>query len=274
MPTSPMRRVIRECHALRRVLSAEDFRAFITRAVRNASAIYRTRTLTSVDAAMSRNLQICYHGRELVLPLLDIDAILAPHHDNPTFGNVREMYANDSYLRSFHLTLPVRVVLDLGANRGLFSLIALRVLDAEVVVGVEPCEFYGPVMQLLLDTNGHTQSRVIRYNKLIGSSLNKREAPAAYMSINDIRQQQHIARFNMVKIDIEGGERDIFCEADWLSHVDNMTMELHHFAGTLEMIPQALNRYGFRYVTTDQFGRPCKFKNAAFVYASCTGALR
>jgi hypothetical protein len=64
------------------------------------------------------------------------------------------MYANDSYLRLFRLKSLVRAALDLGANRGLFSLIALMALEAEIVVGVEPLEFYEPVMRILLDANG------------------------------------------------------------------------------------------------------------------------
>jgi hypothetical protein len=164
-------------------------------------------------------------------------------------------------------------VLDLGANRGLFSLIALMALDAEIVVGVEPSDFYEPVMRLLLDANKYAPERVIRYNKLIGSSPSEQRDPSKTISINRIREEQKITRFDLVKVDIEGGERDIFGEPDWLSHVDNITMELHHFAGNLAMIPQALERYGFRYIQTDQFGRECQFKEATFLYASRTGAL-
>jgi hypothetical protein len=273
MSISPIVRLAREYRALGQVLSARDFLALIACGVINLPGIVRTRNLTSVDSAMGRNLEIRYHNRRFLLPLADIDAILAPHHDNPTFGNVREMYANDSYLRLFHLQSPARVVLDLGANRGLFSLIALMALDANIVVGVEPLEFYEPVMRLLLDANKCAPDRVIRYNKLIGSSPAEQRDPSKTISINRIREEQKITRFDMVKVDIEGGERDIFGEPDWLPHVDNITMELHHFAGNLEMIPQALERYGFRYLQTDQFGRECQFKEAMFLYASRTGAL-
>jgi hypothetical protein len=222
---------------------------------------------------MSRNLEIRYHDRRFCLLLADIDTILAPHHDNPTFGNLREMYANDVYLRLFHLNSPVETALDLGANRGLFSLIALTALDADIVTAVEPRKFYEPVMRLLLDANGYATQRVVRYNKFIGSSIAQRSNPGDYISINVIREQQNISRFGMVKVDIEGAELDIFGEPDWLSHVDNITMELHHFAGNLELIPQTLKDYGFHYVATDQFGQECRFKESTFLYASCTGAL-
>lgn len=273
MPVGSIGRLIRECRSLRSVLSASDFRSFIAYAIINAPRVVATRKLLSVDISMSRNLAIRYHDRRFLLPLANIDALLAPHHDNPTFGNLREMYANDSYLRLFDLKLPVRVVLDLGANRGLFSLIALLALDAEIVVGVEPLEYYEPVMRLLLDVNECAPRRVIRYNKFIASPLTEQRNPTRYISIDRIRQQQKIARFGLVKMDIEGGERDIFGDPGWLLHVDNVAMEIHHFAGSLDMIPKALERYGFRYVATDQFGQACHFKDAMFLYASCTGAL-
>jgi len=273
MSIGPVARLLRECRSIRRVLSAGDFRSLVAYVVRNAPEIVRTRKLSSVDISMIRNLAIRYHDRRFLLPLADIDALLAPHHDNPTFGNLREMYANDSYLRSFRLKLPVATVLDLGANRGLFSLIAVMALDAKIVVGVKPLEFYEPIMRLLLDANGCAPSRVIRYNKFIGSPLTEQRNPGEYISIESIREQQRIARFGLVKMDIEGGELDIFGDPAWLSHVDNLTMELHHFAGNLDMIPHALERYGFPYVATDQFGQACQFKDAMFLYASCAGAL-
>ncbi len=75
-------------------------------------------------------------------------------------------------------------------------------------------------------------------------------------------------------MDIEGGERDLFEEPQWLSHADNLAMELHHhFAGGLEAIPRALECNGWRYLATDQFGRECPFSEAMFLYASRTGAL-
>jgi FkbM family methyltransferase len=267
-------RFLKEYRALREVLSAGDRRAFFAHTVRNGLQILRTKTLSKVDAGMSRDLEVHYHDRHFILPLANIDAILAPYSDNPTFGNLREMVANDCYLRLFRLPLPIQVVLDLGANRGLFSLIALMALDAEVVMAVEPLAFYEPIMRLLLEVNGCGESRMIRYNKFIASSSSERHNPSKYISINAIREQQQIARFGIVKMDIEGGELDIFREPDWLSHVDNVTMELHHFAGDLQIIPLALKEYGFQTVVTDQFGEACHFGKATFLYASCTGALR
>lgn len=136
---------------------------------------------------MSRDLSIRYHGREFFMPLSKVDSLLAPFRDNATFGNLKEMYANDCYLRRFCLSSSMRVVLDLGSNRGLFSLIALRVLAADVVVSVEPESVYAAITRLLLSANGFPPDRLIRYAKCIGSSAQERRDPCKYISINCIR---------------------------------------------------------------------------------------
>jgi hypothetical protein len=75
-------------------------------------------------------------------------------------------------------------------------------------------------------------------------------------------------------MDIEGHEKEVFAEPEWLANVDTITMELHpQFAGDLSLIPEALRRYGFEFVLTDQEGRPASIDSAMFLCASCVGAV-
>ncbi len=270
-----LRRFAIEYQSLSRALSKGDFLALLLRTARVSPEILRTRKLTALDAAMSRDLTVDYRGHRISVPVAKIDRVLAENHDNPTFGNIREMYAGDCYLRRFQVNGPVNAALDLGANRGLFSLLALVVLDAECVVGVEPLGIYEPVARLLLEANRIASGRAVRYQKLIGSSSEEKENPVKFVSINRIRAEQKIDRFGLVKIDIEGGERALFNEPDWLQHVDAITMELHSgLVGDLSVIPEALERYGFRYISTDDRGQKCAFPVASYLYASrATAAL-
>ncbi len=256
------------------MLSTADLMAFVGACAVRAPEVMRSGKLICVDAAMSRNLAIRYRGRRINLPIADIDALLAAHRDNPTFGNLREMYAKDCYLRRFRFASPIGPVLDLGANRGLFSLIALLALDADRVIGVEPLPQYDPVMRLLLEANGCDARRVIRYRRSIGSSAAESREPERFISIGRIRDEQGVARFGLVKMDVEGGESGLFDEPEWLAHIDNLSMELHHhLAGDLASIPRALESHGLRYLPTDKFGRECPFSSAMFLYASRVGAL-
>lgn len=267
-------RMVKEYDALRHTLTFTDCCALAVATVAKAPEILRTRRLTSLDAAMSRNVTVQYRNRRIVLPLADIDHMLADYKDNPTFGNVREMYAQDCYLQRLNFIPPIGTVLDLGANRGMFSLLALVALDADFVVGVEPTLKYEPVMQLLLEANHLTLQRVVRYNRLITSPSAERRDPAKNVSIETICREQGIDRLGMVKMDIEGWEKDLFNEPEWLERVDNIAMEVHpQFVSDLTMIPKALDDHGFRYLSTGQWGEPREVNQAMYVFASRTGAL-
>lgn len=242
--------------------------------VTQSPAILHTRKLTALDVAMSRNMTVHVGKTSIVMPLDRIDRILAANHDNPTFGNIREIYARNCYFEHLRLKPPVGAVLDLGANRGMFSLLALLALQADVVVGVEPIEVYEPVHRILLEANGCDLRRGPRYKKFAATPSAERQDPEHNVSIETILQEQKIDRFNLVKIDIEGHEKTLFSEPEWLSRVDNITMELHpHFVGDLSSIPAALTQYGFDWLAFNQAGEQVNIQKAMFLYASCTGSL-
>jgi hypothetical protein len=266
-------RVFEEFRALNRVLDRRDMASVLLASLAVAPAILKSGKLTALDAAMGRNITISFDGARVVLPLADVDRLLAVRNDNPTFGNVREMYARNCYLRRLKLKKPTRAVLDLGANRGLFSLLALTALGAEIAVGVEPAMDYDTVFQLLLQANRCAPERAPRYRKFASSPAIEREAPIENISIQTILREQEIDRFNLVKMDIEGHERMVFSEPEWLASVDHICMELHPDSGDLSLIPRALNEYGFEYVLTDQRGKSVGIQNAMFLYASCSGEL-
>ena len=266
-------RIVTEYNALSRVLEWRDMLSLTSAIAANAPEILRTRKLTAVDAAMSRNLTIHFDNFQIALPMADIDQILGVRNDNPTFGNLREMYARNCYLRCLRPQRPLRAVLDLGANRGMFSLLALVTLGAETAVGVEPTAIYEPVHRLLLESNRCNPARAPRYLKFISSPSLERQNPEQNVSIQTILREQNIERFNLVKMDIEGHEISLFAEPEWLANVDSLCMELHPHAGELSSIPRALDYFGFKYRLTNQHGKPAGMPNATFLYASCAGEL-
>jgi Methyltransferase FkbM domain len=268
------KRLFTEYSALARVLEPRDFISLLKATVVNSPSILQTGRLTAIDAAMSHNMTVRLGKSSLVLPLADIDGILAGQRDNPTFGNVREIYARNCYLKNLRLQAPQRAVLDLGANRGMFSLLALVELEAELAVGVEPVSNYLPVYKLLLDANRCDQERAPRYTKFISNPSEEQRDPERNVSVQTILREQKIDRFNLVKMDIEGGEKSVFSEPAWLAYVDTITMELHPQAvGDLSLIPQALERFGFDVLLVDQVGKPASIHSAAFLFASCNGSL-
>jgi len=271
---NPARRFISEYRDIARTLEARDFAHLLKETILNAPAILKSRNLTAVDSAMSRDMTVRFGNARLVIPLQEIDSILSSIRDNPTFGNVREMYARNCYLKHLRLERPLHAVLDLGANRGMFSLLALAELGAEIAIGVEPEPLYVSVFQLLLGANQCTKRRAPRYTKYISSPSSERANPEKNVSIQTICCEQAIEHFDLVKMDIEGGEKDVFSEPEWLRSTDNITMELHqHLAGELSLIPAALDRYGFTYRVFDQQGNSASMQTAMFLVASRTGSL-
>lgn len=268
---NPILRVAAEYRSLTRILEPKDVASLVKATITCAPAILKTKKLTALDRAMSRNITVRFGKSRLVLPLADIDRILKQRNDSPTFGSVREMYARNCYLRHLPVKAPQRAVLDLGANRGMFSLMTLLTLDAEIAVGVEPLPIYLSVHKHLLDVNRIDSRCAPRYTKFISSPVEERQNPDRNVSIETIMSEQKVDRFNLVKIDIEGGEKSIFSEPQWLEYVDNITMELHqHLVGDLSLIPRALERYGFDYALMDQGGYRADISSAMFLVASRT----
>jgi hypothetical protein len=269
-----LKRVLDEYRALAHTLDHKEFRSALLATAANSANILRTGRLTSVDVAMSRNMTAYFDNVRIVLPLADIDQDLKSRKDNPTFGNVREIYARNCYLRRLRLQKPQRTVLDLGANRGMFSILALLVLEAELVVGVEPTLDYSTVFERLLEANHCDPLRAPRYTRFISSPSVERNDPGRNVSIQTILRDHSIDRIDLVKMDIEGHERVVFEEPDWLAKVDNISMEVHpQFGGDLSIIPEALRRYEFEYAITDQQGTPTGIDAGVFLFASRIGAL-
>lgn len=174
-----LERFVNEYQALLPVLSRRDYLGLLSATVLNSHKIFSTGKLSTLDSAMSRNLCVTYRGRDVNIPVADIDRILRQHNDSPTFGNVREIFARDCYLRNLRINAP-SCVLDLGANRGVFSIMALVALQAKLVIGVEPQAVYLPAFERLLAANQCTSdraprtrgsSRVQRLRKPIPSTL-------------------------------------------------------------------------------------------------------
>ena len=176
---NPAMRLLAEYSTLARVLEPGDFLSLVKATMTHSPDILQTRKLAAVDAAMSRNMTVRFGKSRLVLPLADMDHILAVQDGSPTFGSVREMYARNCYLRHLRLKKPQRAVLDLGANRGMFSVLALVELGAEIAVGVEPIPLYLSAYKLLLEANCCDLNRAPRYTKFITSPSVERQDQSA-----------------------------------------------------------------------------------------------
>jgi FkbM family methyltransferase len=160
------------------------------------------------------------------------------------------MYCRNVYLRT-GLTMPTKGwVVDLGANRGLFSIWA-AVTGAQVIA-VEAQQGFAPLIQDLAGHNGvaervHVEIALASGVRVSGAkagvladdrrwSTTSHGAPTrpADVSIPELMVKYRIDRIGLLKIDIEGGEFAMLAADDdlsWLQEVDQIVLELHRDFG-------------------------------------------
>lgn len=164
---------------------------------------------------------------------------------------------NDIYLRQeygWNLNSSPKVIVDAGAYTGLSTtFFATRYPDA-MIVAIEPDE--DNFRLLSRNTARYANVQIVRaalwtesgYVSLVdpgngawslrlqeSSGSDTAEATPALRSrsiravtINDIIQEFQLDRINLLKIDIEGSEKEVFANSDpWIDFVDAICIELH-----------------------------------------------
>jgi len=224
--------------------------------------IVRERKLRSLDEEMSADLEVVYRGCRLRFPIEQIDACLAGLNDSPTFTALREMYFNDCYLWPFR-AFSVSAVIDLGANRCFFAPIALKVLNADIYVGVEPNKQYDRPVEILLGANAISAQRVHIYRKFVAA-----ESSDSTVTIPRIIQDLALDRVDLMKIDIEGHEYEIFRQVEWLDKVTSIVMELHPPSDKKSVLLDILQRSGFTAICSDARRRSVPVQGADYIFAT------
>jgi FkbM family methyltransferase len=188
-------------------------------------------------------------------------------------AGAREMYCRNVYLRTGFSLPHTGWVLDLGANRGLFSVWAA--LAGAQVVAIEAQQGFGPEIDRLAAHNGVSE-RVHVEIALAGGSVregasvgvvadDKRWATTSHgapqrpagMSVPQVMSAYQIGRIGLMKIDIEGGEFAVFSDQEdlsWLNQVDQVVMEVHGNFGDAAALVGRLRQHGFAADLRDNAG--------------------
>jgi FkbM family methyltransferase len=199
------------------------------------------------------------------------------------------MYCRNVYLRTGLVIRPGSWVVDLGANAGLFTVLAA--VEGARVVAVEAQQGFAPEIVRLCALNrvppGRVQIEVAMAMSdgpgaaLVGviadderwrhaSHATPRRPPR--ISVSDLLDRYRIDRIGLLKIDIEGSEFSLLSSAHtapWLSRVDQIAMEVHPEFGDVGSVAELLGTRGFAVVATDNAGRtvPAIDRETAYLYA-------
>jgi FkbM family methyltransferase len=174
----------------------------------------------------------------------------------------REIYGRQVYFptRDFFFT-PGTLVVDLGANYGLFSILAAQAGCS--VIAVEAQQGLARKVRTLAEAKG---LRVDVRTALIGADRGQFSNEAEFLAQPDVEGivpritmnelLGDITSVDFLKVDIEGSEFGLFTgDLSWLARIRKIAMEVHTECGDAGEICRALRLNGFSVSLRDEQGR-------------------
>lgn len=203
-------------------------------------------------------------------------------------AGAREMYCRNVYLRTGLKVPATGWVIDLGANRGLFSVRAA--LAGAEVVAVEAQQGFAAEIRRLAAYNlvgqrvhvaigvasgaaasGAAVGVVADDQRWATTSHGTPERPAN-VSVPQLMSAHRIGRIGLLKVDIEGGEFAVFDAREdlrWLERVDQIALEIHRAFGDAAALIGRLQQHGFAVALRDNDGTRVAATSGRLDYAYC-----
>ena len=227
-----------------RVVDRRTFLVYLKSITMNLSEIVRKKSLLPADRMMA--------GRNCIFRLNKKNIIL----EGIFFGLAREIYSKRNYF-----TLPGfeihenDVVVDLGANAGVFTILAA--LCGSKVIAVDAQSGFRMVIEKNSNNNGCSEkvniiSGIIGVNSGVFRDAFNRKRVSHYtdkipvISLSEIINRFNLKRIDFLKVDIEGSEFALFSDnTEWLSLTDKIAMEVHPEFGSVKSLGERLIKKGF-----------------------------
>jgi FkbM family methyltransferase len=192
------------------------------------------------------------------------DAVLV---GKSAFSGLREIWVRDVYARGGFVQVPDNgVVVDLGANMGNFSAMALSSNPTARLVGVEPSRNLGTKWTATIQANGF-QDRAELCRAFMGDFTDKQRgdiaSDPAYGGAPAISEAEFLTKYGIdriafLKCDIEGSEFFMIEPGSRILDItDRLAIEVHDFGGNAQHFINALRERGFADVSVDWFGGEC-----------------
>ena len=174
--------------------------------------------------------------------------------------SIREIWFEEDYHLPF--TATSGVLLDLGANIGMTSLWLAKRYPFTQVIAVEPDPNNAALVRQNLELNGIAA-------QVLEAAIGPKEATARFefgefsnlgrlsetgslvpvISVGSILQKFAVTRFALTKIDIEGGEQELFDgPTEWLARTDAIIIEFHPTVVDYPRLTRLVSSNGFRYI--------------------------
>jgi len=214
-----------------------------------------------VDFLLSRFLRLIPRGqrnrwREVCLR----DGIKIRYRLNKgDLHSIREIWFQEAYRLPFDV--PSGVLLDLGANIGMASVWLAKKFSFSQVIAVEPDPNNAALVRGNLKLNGISGEVLeaaigpkdgtarFQFSELSNlGRLSENGSLVPMISMDTIIRRFPGTRFPLIKIDVEGGEQDLFDgPAGWLAHTDAIIIEFHSMVDC-SRVPGLVSSKGFKYI--------------------------
>ncbi len=169
-----------------------------------------------------------------------------PSSDVPTY---KQVFINQEY--DFLVKTKPKVIVDAGANIGLASIYFANKYPSAKIIAIEPEQSNFKILKENVTPYPNiipVQAALWNKNEeinLIDPGLGKwgfmtdmKNSPeslpgitchaVATMTIDKIMDDYHLKKIDILKIDIEGAEREVFADtSSWIEKVDSLIVELH-----------------------------------------------
>jgi FkbM family methyltransferase len=206
-----------------------------------------------------------YFCRNLKLQVL-IDGLRCQLNLRPNRGDLFILYeilASEAYAVHHDFLKPEEAftILDCGANVGITALYFARKYKNARIICIEPDpenfetlklnvanqKRIEPIFGAIVKTSGTvhlTRNRPAYGNTLIDQSSDEPTVAVQGLTIADICEQKELTRIDLLKVDIEGAEEELFKDADFLPMVNLVAIELH-MAYRMQDFHGDVKSYGF-----------------------------
>jgi FkbM family methyltransferase len=235
--------VIRDFNGLRRVCGLPTALRWTAKIATHLPQIVRTRRLTAADLAMGEGPVTAWrNGHAAKIP------------GDWAIAHVREIWVRDVYLHHGFLRIPPgATVVDLGANRGAFTALALASHPNVRVVSVEPVASCCDYLRRMLQINGWEHRAQICHAFVGNEGEVQRQIIAddpamkdKFLSEDEFVRRYNLERIDLIKCDIEGSEYGLFTpQSRLLRMASQLAIEVHGDPATRAPFIQMLRDHGF-----------------------------
>ncbi len=170
------------------------------------------------------------------------------------FSGIREIWVRDVYLQDDYLTIASdATVVDLGANMGNFSMLALAHGDNVHVVSVEPCLSLITQVEKQAALNGWSD-RLTTYRGFLGGFRKEQKMlledtdceGVPFCPVEDFIAQHELDSIDYLKCDIEGSEFELLTpDSPLLAMSKQIAIEIHYPDGDKDELLSIFRNAGF-----------------------------